>query len=612
MQLRNWQQEVIDKYPDIIKAYRRFILKAPTGAGKTVLASEIVDRFYRGKKVIVLCHRLVLLEQLTRELGKKHKVKQLELSDTTSSFDDVDILLSTNMRGKEIMAKAVPQADLIIVDEAHRVSPIGRGYRHIFEDFEQHGREDARLIGLTASPERRTGDQKDQLGVIFDAILDCADVEGLIEEGILVRPQYRPHFIHDLDLADVDITAGDFPVATLSSAIIRSSMIDYAANIYLEERGRVRPRPISAWFCPDVAVAEKTHAHVAALEIDTAIITAQTPMPERMALLARHEAGELEALISVGVLSEGWDNPNCNIIVHLRPTLSKVLWGQTVGRGLRSAKGKSKCVVIDVSSNWSTFGPVEKLEWTLWNHRRSFLAFKNRFHWINQNHDSEDDSSAYFICEGKLPSGLRCSRIYAKQVYSEETCPQCGSPAAIDIWRERQAEASVNDVSIHRIFFDRMPQIYAELDHSVWRSLDRSAWEGADAKEQIFLVFCKAFELVSDRETGSPSEYWDAVLEAEAELRAYLVRRGIKVGRHDAFDLGVIADGFTHGRYVRTLQSSYGISVCGTVFAELDDIENERKYQKALKIVERITVMGCSSRDNLPYFKAADVSVTPV
>ena len=65
---------------------------------------------------------------------------------------------------------------------------------------------------------------------------------------------------------------------------------------------------------------------------EAAIVTAKTPIKERMKLLALHEDGEIEAIVSVGVLAEGWDNPNCNIIVHLRPTLSKVLWGQSVGR----------------------------------------------------------------------------------------------------------------------------------------------------------------------------------------------------------------------------------------------------------------------------------------
>ena len=117
-------------------------------------------------------------------------------------------------------------------------------------------------------------------------------------------------------------------------------MIDYAIWSYKEERSKLSADPISAWFCADVSVAEATLSAIEQCGINAAIVTARTPIRERMKLLALHEAGEIEAIVSVGVLAEGWDNPNCNIIVHLRPTLSKVLWGQSVGRGLRSAPGK--------------------------------------------------------------------------------------------------------------------------------------------------------------------------------------------------------------------------------------------------------------------------------
>ena len=606
MHLRNWQQKIIDIFPSIINEHRRFILKAPTGAGKTVLASEIVERFYNGKKIIVLCHRLVLLEQLEKALGKKHAVRKLEVSDTGPAFEDYDILLSTSMRAKEVLLDAVAKADLIIVDEAHRVSPNGKGYKRILDDFAKYGKAKAQFIGLTASPERRTGDQRDQLNLAFDAIIDCANIEDLIKEDVLVQPEYRPHFVHDLDLDGIDISSGDFPVAKLASAIIKSSMIDYAIWSYCEERLKLSMKPVSAWFCADISVAEATLKNIRQCNIEAAIVTASTPIKERMRLLAQHERGDIEVIVSVGVLAEGWDNPQCNIIVHLRPTLSKVLWGQSVGRGLRSAPGKEKCVVIDVSSNWSTFGPVEKLQWSLWSNPRSFMQFKNRFNWLGQQQDGEETSGIYLLCKNELPNRTRCSHIYKKDAYEDDTCPVCGSYAAVDIYKEQKLDHSLNENGLHRLFFERVPKVYDEMNLSIWNRLGANAWKSANGKEQVFLAFCMAFAEVSSEVTNGESEYWDATLAAEARIRAYFVGKNIRIVKQNDFDLTYIADGMMAGKEIRTLQAHYGISLCGTVFRTHSPAENERKYQKAIRIAERLATLGCSSRDNLPYFKAAD------
>lgn len=605
MHLRNWQQKLIDSFPSIIQQHHRFILKAPTGAGKTVLASEIVERFYKNKKIIVLCHRLVLLEQLEKALSKKHSVRKLTVSDKGPAFEGYDILLSTNIRAKDVLADAVPKADLIIVDEAHRVSPNGTGYKRIIDDFNENGKPDAQFIGLTASPERRTGDQRDQLNLAFDAIIDCANIEDLIAEGVLVQPIYRPHFVHDLNLEGIDISSGDFPVAKLAPAIIKSSMIDYAMWSYQEEREKLGTKPVSAWFCADISVAEATLESIQHFGIEAAIVTASTPIKERMKLLAQHENGEIEAMVSVGVLAEGWDNPHCNIIVHLRPTLSKVLWGQSVGRGLRSAPGKDKCIVIDVSSNWSTFGPVEKLQWSLVTHQRSYMQFMNRFNWIGQQQDGEDSSEIYLLCKSELENGTRCSHIYKKDAHEDDTCPVCGTYAAIDIYKERKLEKSLNEKGLHRLFFERVPKVFDEMDLSVWNRLGSTAWKSANAKEQVFLAFCMAFTEVSGDKTDAESEYWDAALATEASIRAYLVEKGIQIVKQENFDLSLIADGMLAGRMIRTLQAHYGISLCGTAFQSNSRPENERKYQKAIRIAERLAILGCSSRDNLPYFNAA-------
>ncbi len=554
----------------------------------------------------MLCHRLVLLEQLEEALSEKHNVRKLTVSDTGPAFEGYDILLSTNMRAKEVLADAVPKADLIIIDEAHRVSPNGRGYKRIIDDFNEHGKKEAQFIGLTASPERRTGDQRDQLNLAFDAIIDCADIESLIKEGVLVQPVYRPHFVHDLDLASIDISSGDFPVSRLAPAIIKSSMIDYAIWSYNQERLKLSAKPISAWFCADVSVAEATLRSIRKFGISAAIVTARTPIKERMELLKRHESGDIEAMMSVGVLAEGWDNPQCNIIVHLRPTLSKVLWGQSVGRGLRSAPGKEKCIIIEVSSNWSTFGPVEQLEWSLWSHRRSYMQFMNRFNWIGQQRDAENSSAVYLLCNNKLPNSTRCSHIYKKSIHENDTCPVCGTYAAVDIYKEQKLDNLLNENGLHRLFFERVPKVYKEMNLSVWNSLGATAWKSATAKEQVFLAFCKAFVEVSGEPTQSESDYWNAALAAEVLIRSYLVENKFRIVKQGEFDLSLIADGMLAGREIRTLQAHYGISLCGTVFQTHTLGESERKYQKALNIAERLAILGCSPQDNLPYFSAAD------
>ena len=603
MKLRRWQQKVIDEFPDITKNYKKFILKAPTGAGKTVLASEIINKFYKNQKIVVLCHRLVLLEQLEKGLSNAHKVKKLGLSEEGIPFDKYDVLISTNLRSREFLQKAIKDCDLLIIDEAHRVSPNGLAYKELLDKFDKESKASSKLLGLTASPERRTGDQKDQLGLAFDAIIDCADIEELIKEGVLVPADYKSFFIHDLELDNMDISTGDFPIEQLSNAIIKSSMIEYAISIYINETKKMEKKPISAWFCPDVLVAEETKKQVTKQNLKVELITAKTPIKERLEILKNHEDGNLECLISVGVLSEGWDNPNCNIIVHLRPTLSKVFWGQSVGRGLRSASGKDKCLVIDVSSNFTTFGPVEKLKWKLMNHRKSYLEFKNRFNWISKQQFVENRDYTYLLCEGPSENGKRCSLVYKKKQLSDSACPLCKSYASTDLYKDNKIEKPKNDNSLHKIFFEKVPKIYTDMNHNIWINMGTSAWRDANIYEKLFLSFCLAFDYVSGETTSNENEFWNLTLQAEKKVRQFLFEREITIPQQEEFIFTNLSDGLSKGRIIRPVQTNYGVSICGENFSKNSNDINERKFQKALQVIERIAAMGVTNTEELPYYK---------
>ena len=544
----------------------------------------------------------MLLEQLEKGLSSDHKVKKLGLSESGKPFSGYDVLISTNLRSRDFLMKAIKDCDLMIIDEAHRVSPNGQAYKELLDQFDNFSKEESKILGLTASPERRTGDQKDQLGLAFDAIIDCADIEELIKENVLVAADYKSFFIHDLDLDKMDISTGDFPVEQLSNAIIKSSMIDYACEIYKEQKKEFN-KPISAWFCPDVLVAEETKRKVSKYNWQVELITAKTPLKDRLDILKRHEQGDLECLISVGVLSEGWDNPNCNIIVHLRPTLSKVFWGQSVGRGLRSSQNKTKCLVIDVSSNFTTFGPVEKLKWKLWNHRKSYLEFKNRFNWISKEQYIEDRDFTFLLCEGINESGQRCSLVYKKKILSDQPCPICNSYASTDLYKDNKLDKPKNDNSFHKVFFERVPKIFSDMNQSIWQNMESSAWRDANIYEKLFLSFCLAFDFVSGELTSTENEFWNLTLQAEKKVRHFLFEREIIIPQQEEFIFSHLSDGLSRGRIIRPVQTNYGISLCGENFVKNSDDVNERKFQKALQVVERIAAMGVTNTEELPYYK---------
>ena len=230
----------------------------------------------------------------------------------------------------------------------------------------------------------------------------------------------------------------------------------------------------------------------------------------------------------------------------------------------------------------------------------------NRFNWIGQQQDGEKPDSVYLLCKNELPNRTRCSHIYKKNVHKDDTCPVCGSYAAVDIYKEQQLDSSLSENGLHRLFFERVPKVYEEMNLSIWNRLGMNAWKSANGKEQVFLAFCKAFAEVSSEPTDGESNYWDAVLSAESRIRAYLVENKIQIVKQDDFALRYIADGMLAGKEIRTLQAHYGISICGTTFQTHSLAESERKYQKAIKVAERLAILGCSARDNLPYFNAAD------
>ena len=95
-------------------------------------------------------------------------------------------------------------------------------------------------------------------------------------------------------------------------------------------------------------------------------------------------------------------------------------------------------------------------------------------------------SETYLLCKSELPNG-RCSFIYKKGAYEDDTCPICGTYAATDIYKEQRLDNTLNENGLHKVFFDRVPRVYDEMNLSIWQTLAPGLGKRA-AEEQAFLI----------------------------------------------------------------------------------------------------------------------------
>ena len=120
---------------------------------------------------------------------------------------------------------------------------------------------------------------------------------------------------------------------------------------------------------------------------------------------------------------------------------------------------------------------------------------------------------------------------------------------------------------------------------------------------KAFLSFCLAFDFVSGELTSTENEFWNLTLQAEKKVRHFLFEREIIIPQQEEFIFSHLSDGLSRGRIIRPVQTNYGISLCGENFVKNSDDVNERKFQKALQVVERIAAMGVTNTEELPYYK---------
>ena len=335
MELRPYQAEAMDAviHEWEVAQHQRTLLVLPTGCGKTIVFSKIIEnRVRQGNRVLVLAHRGELLDQAADKLlqatGLRCAIEKAENSCLGSWFRVVVGSVQSMMRDKRLHQFPADYFETIVVDEAHHC--LSDGYQRVLGHFDK-----ANVLGVTATPDR--GDMRD-LGEYFNSLAYEYTLTQAIRDGYLspIKAQTIPL---KLDLTGVGISGGDFKVGDLDNALdpylhqIASEMLNYCQN---------RKTVV---FLPLVKTSQKFRDILCEVGFRAAEVNGESDC--RAQVLKDFDAGNYNVLCNSMLLTEGWDCPSVDCVIVLRPTKVRSLYSQMVGRGTRLYPGKDHLLLLD-------------------------------------------------------------------------------------------------------------------------------------------------------------------------------------------------------------------------------------------------------------------------
>lgn len=347
--LRDYQEQMIADARIALGKHQRILLVAPTGAGKTVLALEMIrGACARGKRVLFLCHRRELVRQSSRAFWKAGVEHGMVMAGKAMTAVPANVGVINTVANR---IDRMQPPDLIIVDESHRsVSP---SYLKLFEAWPN-----AHVVGLTATPERTDGKG---LGEVYGAIVEGPTMRWLIDNGYL--SDYRiiaP--ANSVNLEGIAKRAGDYAQDQLEAAVDRPTITGDAVRTYQQYASGKR----CMVFCVTIKHSQHVCEQYNAAGIPAEHVDGSHSDSEREAVLDRFRRGVTLVVTSVQLAIEGLDIPAVEVVQFLRPTASLIVYLQAIGRGLRVEKGKPECLVLDQVANWQRHGlPDDVREWSL-------------------------------------------------------------------------------------------------------------------------------------------------------------------------------------------------------------------------------------------------------
>lgn len=353
--LRGYQREALQS----LTSKERELIVLPTGGGKTVVFSHKSLQFlakHKGSRVIVLVHTDELVAQAYEKITKV--APKLDVGIVKGSRRDIyaDVIVASvqTLRNPKVHS-AITCVGLIIVDEAHHA--LAASYMTIMKHF---GCFDGRCetVGFTATPMR--GDGK-TLYPTWQRVAFQRDISWMVRKRFLVPPRGKAVCVPDLDLSKVKTSKADYREGELGEALAESLAPELVAKAWLEHAEGRR----TLLFAPTVSSAYVFAEAFRDLGVECQVIHGGLPLETRRLILKEHKAGKFPVLLNCMVLTEGYDDPKVSCIIVARPTRSKGLYIQIVGRGLRvdeelPYEGQD-CLILDVVGAAGIHGDLRSL-----------------------------------------------------------------------------------------------------------------------------------------------------------------------------------------------------------------------------------------------------------
>ena len=334
MELRPYQGEAKEAvFEQWENGTRKTLLVLPTGCGKTIVFAKITEDCVRnGDRVLILAHRGELLEQaadkIAKATGLKCATEKAEESCLGSWYRITVGSVQSLMRETRLSRFPEDYFNTIIIDEAHHC--ISDSYQRVLKHFP-----DAKVLGVTATPDR--GDMKN-LGQVFDSLAYEYTLPKAIKEGYL-SPIKAVTIPLQVDLTGVGVQSGDFKAGDLGTAL------DPYLERIAEEMEKYCREKKTVVFLPLVKTSQKFRDILNGHGFRAAEVNGESS--DRAEILEDYAAGKYNVLCNSMLLTEGWDCPDVDCIVVLRPTKVRSLYCQMVGRGTRLAPGKDHLLLLD-------------------------------------------------------------------------------------------------------------------------------------------------------------------------------------------------------------------------------------------------------------------------